>query len=159
MNLLPFFQWCEATSLGTAIRETTWAFAVIESVHLLALSVIGGSILVVDLRLLGLGLRHQRINDLARDAQPWMVGSLVVMLVTGIGLFLSESTKCYYSTPFWFKMTSLFLAITFAFTIRRKVIFAEEGRINPVVCTIVGMISLALWLGVGSGGRWIGFSG
>ena len=60
MNLLAFFQWCEATSLGTAIRETTWAFAVIESVHLLALSVIGGAVLLVDLRLLGFGLRHQR---------------------------------------------------------------------------------------------------
>ena len=159
MSMLPFFQWCEATVLGTAIRETTWAFAVIESIHLLALCVIGGAVLVVDLRLLGLGLRHQRINDLARDAQPWLNRSLAVMLITGIGLFLSEPTKCYYSTPFWFKMTSLLLAITFAFTIRRKVIFAEEGRISPVAYTIVGLVSMALWLGVGAGGRWIGFSG
>jgi uncharacterized membrane protein YhdT len=159
MNLLPFFQWCEATSLGTAIRETTWAFAVIESVHLLALAVIGGSVLIVDLRLLGLGLRHQRINDLARDAQPWLNRSLIVMLVTGIGLFLSEPTKCYYSSPFWFKMTSLFFAIIFCYTIRRKVVFADEGRISPLVCSVVGVVSLALWLGVGAGGRWIGFSG
>jgi Family of unknown function (DUF6644) len=159
MNLLPFFQWCEATSLGTAIRESTWAFAVIESIHLLGLSVIGGSVLVVDLRLLGLGLRHQRIRDLARDAQPWLNGSLAVMLLTGVGLFLSEPTKCYYSSPFWFKMTSLLLAITFAFTVRRKVIFAEEGRVSPLACTIVGLVSLALWLGVAGGGRWIGFSG
>src|SRR5712691_6456504 len=122
MNLLPFFQWCEATSLGTAIRETTWAFAVIESMHLLALCVIGGSILVVDLRLLGFGLRHQRINDLARDAQPWLNRSLAVMLITGIGLFLSEPTKCYYSTPFWFKMTSLALAILFTYSVHRKVV-------------------------------------
>jgi uncharacterized membrane protein YhdT len=159
MNLLPFFQWCEATSLGTAIRETTWAFAVIESVHLLALCVIGGSVLVVDLRLLGLGLRHQRIRDLARDAQPWLNRSLVVMLLTGTGLFLSEPTKCYYSSPFWFKMSSLALAIMFSYTVRRKVVFAEEGRISPIACTIVGVVSMALWLGVGAGGRWIGFSG
>ena len=159
MNLLPFFQWCEATSLGTAIRETTWAFAVIESVHLLALAVIGGAVLLVDLRLLGLGLRHQRINDLASDAWPWLNRSLAVMLVTGIGLFLSEPTKCYYSTPFWFKMTSLALAITFSYTIRRRVVHADEGRISPGLSSLVGVVSLALWFGVGAGGRWIGFSG
>ena len=159
MSLLPFFQWCEATTLGTAIRETTWAFAVIESVHLLALCVIGGAVLIVDLRLLGVGLRHQRINDLAHDAQPWLNASLAVMLLTGIGLFLSEPTKCYYSSPFWFKMTSLALAIIFSYTVRRRVVFAEEGRISPLACTVVGVVSLALWFGVGAGGRWIGFSG
>src|SRR5262245_11037398 len=103
MNMLAFFQWCEASPVGTAIRESQWAFAVIESVHLLGLSVIGGSVLVVDLRMLGFGLRHQRVRDLARDVQPWLNRSLIVMLITGIGLFLSESTKCYYSQPFWFK--------------------------------------------------------
>jgi uncharacterized membrane protein YhdT len=160
MNLLPFFQWCEATSLGTAIRETTWAFAVIESVHLLALCVIGGSVLVVDLRLLGFGLRHQRINDLARDAQPWLNRSLAVMLVTGIGLFLSEPTKCYYSAPFWFKMSSLALAIMFSPP------GAAEGRFSrkkdasvQSPARLSGVVSMALWLGVGAGGRWIGFSG
>ena len=81
------------------------------------------------------------------------------MLVTGTGLFLSEPTKCYYSAPFWFKMSSLALAIMFSYTVQRKVVFAEEGRISPVACTIVGVVSMALWLGVGAGGRWIGFSG
>jgi hypothetical protein len=159
MNLLSFFQWCEASIVGTAIRESPWAFAVIESLHLLALSVIGGAVLIVDLRLLGFGLRHQRISDIGRDAQPWLNRSLVVMLVTGIALFLSESTKCYYSPAFWFKMTSLLLAMIFAFTVRRKVVFAEEGKVGPVACTIVALISLMLWFGVGAGGRWIGFSG
>jgi hypothetical protein len=159
MNLLPFFQWCEATWLGTAIRETTWAFAVIESVHLLALALMGGAVLVVDMRLIGLGLRHHRVRDLARDAQPWLNRSLVVMLLTGAGLFLSEPTKCYYSIPFWFKMWSLLFAIIFSYTVRRKVVSAEEGRFSPLTSTLVGVISLALWFGVGAGGRWIGFSG
>ena len=98
MSLQPFFQWCEASMVGVAVRESAWAFAVIESMHLLALSVIGGAVLVVDLRLLGLGLRHQPVRDLARDVQPWLNRSLVVMIVTGVLLFLSESMKCYYST-------------------------------------------------------------
>ena len=111
MSLLPFFQWCEASSVGTAIHNSTWAFAVIESCHLLGLAVIGGAVLVVDLRMLGLGLRRHAVADLARDAHPWLVGSLLAMLSTGIPLFLSEPIKCYYSTPFWVKMTCLLLAI------------------------------------------------
>jgi hypothetical protein len=159
MDLLPFAQWCEASALGSAIRTSPWAFAVIESVHLLALAAIGGAVLVVDLRLLGWGLRDQRVRDLARDAFPWLVGSLIVMLITGTGLFLSEATKCYYSTPFTVKMISLALAIVFTFTVRYRVTRAEEGRINPVVYRLVALVSLALWFGVGAGGRWIGFSG
>jgi hypothetical protein len=154
-----FFQWCEATSLGTAIRNSPWAFAVIESVHLLALSVIGGAVLVVDLRLLGLGLRRQSIADVARDAFPWLVGSLIVMLVTGVGLFLSEPTKCYYSTPFWVKMISLAIAIVFTFAVRRPVTLADEARIRPAWYRLVALLSLALWFSVGAAGRWIGFSG
>jgi uncharacterized protein DUF6644 len=154
-----FFQWCEATSLGTAIRTSPWAFAVIESVHLLALAVIGGAVLVVDMRMLGLGLKNQRIADVARNAFPWLVGSLVVMLLTGIGLFLSEPTKCYYSTPFWVKMTSLALAILFTFTVRWKITRADDLRVRPVWYRLVALVSLALWFGVGAGGRWIGFSG
>jgi hypothetical protein len=157
--LFPFFQWCEATSLGTAIRNSPWAFAVIESVHLLALSVIGGAVLVVDLRLLGLGLRRQSIADVARDAFPWLVGSLIVMLVTGVGLFLSEPTKCYYSTPFWVKMISLAIAIVFTFAVRRPVTLADEARMRPAWYKLVALLSLALWFSVGAAGRWIGFSG
>ena len=158
MDLLPFIQWCEATTVGNAIRTSSWAFAAIESVHLLALAAIGGAVLIVDLRLLGFGLRDQRVPDLARDAFPWLVGSLIVMLVTGVGLFLSEASKCYYSTPFWFKMTSLALAMIFTFTVRDRVTRAEEGRISPAAYKIVAIVSLALWFGVGAGGRWVGFA-
>jgi len=157
--LFPFFQWCEASTVGNAIRQSLWAFAVIESIHLLGLAAIGGAVLVVDLRMLGLGLRRQPIADLARSAHPWFVGSLAVMLVTGVGLFLSEAVKCYYSTPFWVKISSLALAITFSFTVRRKIALADESRIHPIWYKLVALVSLALWFGVGAGGRWIGFSG
>src|SRR5215471_4268056 len=101
MNMLPFFQWVSETAVGQAISRSPWAFAVIESVHLLALAVIGGAVLTLDLRLLGLGLRDQPIDRVAHDAHPWLVSSLIVMLVTGVLLFSSEPIKCYYSIPFW----------------------------------------------------------
>jgi hypothetical protein len=157
--MLPFFQWCEASAVGSAIRDSTWAFAVIESIHLLALAAIGGAVLVVDLRLLGWGLRRQTVAEVARDAYPWFVGSLAVMLVTGVSLFLSESVKCYYSTPFWWKMSSLALATTFAFTIRRRVTMRDDVHVRPIYLKLVAVVSLTLWFGVGAGGRWIGFSG
>jgi hypothetical protein len=156
--LLPFFQWCESTALGTAIRMSPWAFAVIESVHLLGLAVIGGAVLLVDLRMLGFGLTNQRIAELARAVFPWLVGSLVVMLLTGVGLFLSEPLKCYDSRAFWVKMISLGLAMLFTFTIRRRVTLADETRVRPIWFKLVALVSLALWFGVGGGGRWIGFS-
>jgi len=157
--MLPLFQSIEASTVGQLIKNSPWAFAVIESIHLLALSVIGGAVLVVDMRLLGLGLRRQSVAEIARDAYPVLVGSLIVMLVSGVGLFASESVKCYYSRPFWVKMTSLSLAMLFTFTIRRKVTLAEDTRLRPIWMKLVALVSLTLWFGVGAGGRWIGFSG
>jgi hypothetical protein len=158
MSLLTFFQWCEASGIGETIRKSSWLFPVIEAIHLLGLGVIGGAVLVVDLRLLGLGLKRQSAAQLTRDAQPWLVGSLVLMIITGGLLFLSEAIKCYYHDAFWFKMTCLFLAIVFTFTIQRKVTMSGETRLSPVWSKVVAIVSVLLWAGVGIGGRWIGFS-
>ena len=159
MNLLPFIEWTASTWLSQAISTSTWAFAVIESVHLLALSVIGGAVLIVDLRLLGLGLRTQTVEEVAREAQPWFLGSWVVIVTTGVLLFSSEPQKLYHSTPFAVKMVCLALGTSFALTVRRKVTLAVEGRVNPGWLKLVALVSLALWFGVGASGRWIGFAG
>ena len=155
--LLPFFEWCEASFIGQTIRESLWLFPVIEAAHLLALTVIGGSLLIVDLRLLGVGLR-QPTHEIARDARPFLIASLAVMVATGISLFLSESIKCYYSNAFWWKMTFLPLALLFTFTIRQRVVRREDHEIRPMVGKLVALMSIALWFGVAAAGRWIGFS-
>lgn len=159
LNLLPFIEWVAASPLSKAISTSTWAFAVIESIHLLALSVIGGAVLIVDLKLLGYGIRTQTLAEVARDAQKWFLGSWTVMIVTGLLLFWSEPQKLYYSTPFAVKMICLLLGTIFALTVRRRVVFAGEGRVSPLVLKLVAIVSLGLWFGVGAGGRWIGFSG
>jgi len=158
MSLLPFFTWCEQSAVGETIRNSQWLFPVIESIHLLALVLIAGAVLVVDMRLFGVGLRRQPVAQLARDAQPWLIGGLTVMVITGVLLFLSEAIKCYYSPAFAVKMTSLFLALVFTFTVRRKVALADERRVGPLWSKLVAVVSVALWSGVGIGGRWIGFS-
>jgi hypothetical protein len=159
MSLLPFFEWCEATALGSAIRGSLWLFPAIESVHLLGLSVLGGALLVLDLRLLGAGLRGHPIAELSREVQPWLAGSVVVMILTGVPLFLSESVKCYYSEPFWVKITALVPAILFTFTVRRRVATAPDAETRPILTKVVGLTSLLLWFTVAAAGRWIGFSG
>ena len=156
--LLPVFQAIEASAMGEAIRNSLWLFPIIEAFHLLGLAVIGGAILIVDFRLLGLGLRAHPLARLARDVQPWVLGSIVVMIVSGFPLFVSEAIKCYYSFAFWTKMTALLLAIVFTFTVRRSVTLAAEGRFAPSVNRAVALTSLVLWSTVGWGGRWIGFS-
>jgi hypothetical protein len=156
--LLPFFEWCEATRVGAAIRDSLWLFPVIEAFHLVAFAMIGGTILVVDLRLLGVGVRTP-VAPLARSVQPWLVGSLMVMIPSGILLFLSEAIKCYYSFPFWVKMWSLLLALAFTFTIRRRVVTADPAALRVRWRRTAGVVSILLWSGVAWGGRWIGFSG
>jgi uncharacterized membrane protein YhdT len=157
MSLLQLFQWCEQSAIGETIRNSIWLFPLIEAFHLVGLGVTAGAVLIVDLRLLGFGFRNQPVSQIAKDAEPWLLGSITVMFASGIPLFLSESTKCYYSFAFWIKMASLFLAILFTFTLQRRVVMREDSA--PAMWgKLAAVVSLLLWAGVGWGGRWIGFS-
>jgi hypothetical protein len=158
MSLLPYFQWCWQSAIGEAIRNSSWLFPLIEAFHLVGLGLTAGAVLIVDLRLLGVGLNQQPVAQISEGAEPWLVGSLILMFSTGIPLFLSESIKCYYSFAFWVKMTSLLLALLFTFTIRRYVTRTGLTMSRPLLGKFTGLISLGLWFGVGWGGRWIGFS-
>ena len=159
MDLLPFFQWSEETGLGRMVRESVWAFAAIESVHLLALTMMGGAALLVDFRMLNLGLRRRPVGELAREAQRFFSLGLGVLVISGVALFSSEAVKCYYSTPFWVKMSTLVVATLFAYTIRRRVALAGEGQFGGTTRALVALMSIALWFTVAASGRWIGFSG
>ncbi len=112
--------------------------------------------MIVELRRLGLGLRGQPLVELVRDTQPWLIGSLIVMALTGAALFSSEALKCYYNTSFWVKMTALPLAVTFTFVVRA--VMSEERRIGPRWQKLVAVVSIGLWFTVAAAGRWIGFS-
>ena len=158
MSLLEFFQWGYQTPVGETIRNSTWLFPVIEAVHLLGFGLTLGSVLLVELRLLGVGLNRQPVSELAANAQPWMLAGIAVMFASGIPLFLSESIKAYYSFAFWVKMTSLLLVLIFTFTVRRHVTRRDMTSNRPLLGRLMAVISLCLWFGVAWGGRWIGFS-
>ena len=112
---------------------------------------------MVDLRLLGVGLKRQTISELADQAGRWLAGAIVVMAVTGILLFLSEAVKCYYNQSFWVKMTTLPIALLFTFTVRSQITHTS-GIDTSVRTRLVGATSIALWFTVAAAGRWIGFS-
>lgn len=152
----PFFQWADTTAISEMIRDSRFLFPIIETVHLLALTVLFGSIIVLNLRLMGVGLRGQSIAAVRSALKPLTFWSLLTMLGSGWLLFLSEAMKCYENPPFFFKMSMLFFAIIFQWTAIRSL--AQRGEpANRVVAGGAAVVSLVLWFGVGVGGRAIGF--
>lgn len=151
------FEWFEMTGPGVVVRESIWLFPVLEAIHLLGLCMLGGAVLLVDLRMLGWAMRKQTIAQLANYMRPWLIGAIAVLLVTGVLLFLSEAVKCYYNQSFWVKMISLPIALLFTFLVRERFIrsAAEETR---ATIKIVAIASMSLWFTVAAAGRWIGFS-
>jgi hypothetical protein len=152
------FQWIEHSWLGTSVNGSLWAFAAFEAGHLLALAVIGGAVLVVDLRTLGWVFPRQRVSEVAREARPWLVGSVIAMFITGIPLLSSLAfSKYYFNEAFRLKMYFLAAALIFTFAIRQRLAFGDEARANSRLAKMAAVVSVLLWAGVGIMGRGIGF--
>ena len=115
MSLLDLFESFEQSGIGMLVRESLWLFPALEAVHLLGLSLLGGSLLLVDLRLLGLGVRSRTSEQMMTAAQPWLLISLLILIGTGVPLFLSEAVKCYYNYSFWVKMSALAIGLLYTF--------------------------------------------
>jgi hypothetical protein len=138
------------------MRLSPWFFPLVASIHLIGLATIGGSVLLVDLRLLGLGLSRQPVAQLARDAERWLRVGLWVTLPTGLLLFMCFATKYYWLTAFWVKVASLMMVLAFTFSIRRRVAFGAE-TVSRLQSRLVAVVSITLWTSVALGGRLIGF--
>jgi hypothetical protein len=157
MSVLDFFERLQYSPLLVSMRSSSWIFPVMASVHLMGLALLGGAVLIVDLRLLGLGLRSQPLAQIAREGERWLLVSLAVLLPTGILQFMCfAATKYYYLTAFWVKMAALPLVLLFTFAVRRTVAGADETRMNPVWKKLVAVVSLSLWSTVAIAGRLIG---
>jgi hypothetical protein len=155
--MLAFFESLEYAPLLVGMRSSAWLFPAIASVHLLGLAMLGGAVLVVDLRLLGFVLTRQPVAVVGRAAEPWLIASMLVMLPTGLLLFMCFATKYYYLTAFWVKVTCLLLALAFTFSIRRRIVMADDGNATTRGAKLVAVVSLALWATIALGGRLIGF--
>lgn len=156
MSLTSIAEAIEGTSLGTTIRESTWMFPVIEAGHLLALALLGGSLLMLDLNLLGVGLKPHSPALVERRARPWLTAAAVTLITTGVLLGLSEAVKLSDRRAFWVKMIALAAALIFTFAVRLPA--ARRLEVGQASARLIAVISIALWLTVALAGRWIGFS-
>ncbi len=156
-----FLTWLEHTSPAVAISESSWLFPGIESLHVLAITLVVGSITMVDLRLLGINLRDRAAGELIREVLPWTWISFSVAVLSGALLFSSNATHYWGTVPFRAKMLLLTLAgvnmVVFHATIHRTVDVWGLGSRTPPAAKIAGGVSLVLWIGVVTLGRWIGF--
>jgi hypothetical protein len=151
MSLLPFFEWLATTRLSEAVSASVWAFAVVEMFHLLALTMLGGTVLILNLRLLGLRLQRRPVEEVARELSPYALASLAVLIVSGALLLIDGPLRYYSNGAFRIKMLLLTLAAIFSFTLHRRAIRSGNNA------RVAAIISLMLWLSVGLAGRAIGF--
>jgi hypothetical protein len=160
LSPLTFFEWCDGLAISQAYRESSWLFAVTQSLHLVAVTTFMGAIIIVDLHLLGWGPVRQSRAKIARSAQRILLWAGLAVLATGIPQFTANALSSYSRSPvFAFKMCLLAAALVFTVTLRRRVVFADEGRLPSWAPRTVGAVSLALWMGVTISGRLIAFYG
>ena len=157
--LLPFFAWCESLAMSQAYRDSTYLFPVTQALHILAVTVFIGAIVIGDLRLLGCGPVAQPCASMARSAQRVLLWAGLAVLVTGIPQFTTNALTYHRSWLFVFKMYLLAATLLFTATVRHRVAVADEGRLASWVPRVVGAVSLVLWMGVTISGRLITYYG
>lgn len=155
MDLYSLCQQLEATPIGVGIKNSTWLFPAIEAVHLLALALLGGALLMLDLRLIGVGLTGQATSAVERSTRPWLIGAILTMITTGGLIGFSEALKLLDRKAFTVKMIALAAALIFTFAIRNPQARRDVGGLPA---RAIALVSLSLWLTVALAGRWIGFS-
>ena len=159
--LADFFKWLEQTTPARTISESGWLFPTIETLHVLALTLLIGSIAMVDLRLINVALRKRDVAELSDEVLPWTWCAFVVAALTGFSLFASAATKYAANVAMQIKFVLLMLAainmLTFNLTLHRSIKTWGRDPKTPLGAQIAGGLSLILWIGVMVSGRWIGF--
>jgi hypothetical protein len=161
-SLHSLFQWLHETALAAQIRQNEVLFPWIECVHVLAVTLVVGSISIVDLRLLGLASLNRPVTALVREVLPFTWSVFAVAALTGATLFSSHATGYAGNFPFQMKMSLLVLAgvnmLGFHLLTYRSVASWNDARMTPWTAKLAGAVSLLLWIGVVTCGRWIGFT-
>ena len=160
--VLHFSQWMDQTKLGVYMRESLFAFPIVETLHIFGIVSLLSSAFLLDLRLFGLGpMRHKPVTELARWVLPWVWTGFAVQVTTGSLMFAAEATRAALNSLFWLKMMLIILAgvnaLVFHTTMYKKVEEWNEARVAPLGARIYGCFSILLWFGVIGLGRWFSF--
>ena len=152
----------EASGLATGIRNSIYLFPVIESVHVIGLTMVFGTILIIDLRLLGFASTQRSFTAVASDVFTWTWLAFAVTVTTGGLMFITNAGTYFNSNYFRAKMALLVLSglnmLAFELTARRSVHAWDRKALAPAIGRVIAALSLALWIGVIFLGRWVGFT-
>src|ERR1700686_5008283 len=144
---LGFCRWLEQSWVGASVRQSLWLFPAIETVHLLGMAAILGTIGTFDLRLMGIVLRGERISVVGHRLLPWALAGFALQILTGALLFSSEATHMYRNPAFRVKMLLILVAgahaVVFQFVSRRNPRWDDPMR-SPLPPKIAGVVSLLL---------------
>jgi hypothetical protein len=147
--------------MAIALRQSVWMFDIVEIVHTLGIVLVAGTIMLVDLRLLGLGLRREPVLDVVSRIVPWTLAGFVLMFLTGGSLFAAEAVRLYASPAFRIKLVLLMLAganaLIFHTTIYRSAAEWNQAAVTPVRARMAGFLSLLLWICIIAAGRAIAY--
>jgi hypothetical protein len=165
MNLAKLFSAIEAWPISAAVRGeipgTEWLFPIIETLHIMALTVVVGSIAMIDLRLLGITSRSSSVSRLSDEVLPWTWTAWCVAAVFGTLMFMSKAHTYAGNLQFELKFSCMGLAalnmLIFHFGAHRQVARWELEE-PPLSAKLAGALSLLLWIGVVFFGRWVGFT-
>lgn len=153
--------WLQDLSFPTEIRESVWLFPTIETVHVFALVLVVGSIMTVDLRLLGLTNRERPFSELAGEMLPWTWTAFAIAASAGLLMFSSKALTYYGNIPFRIKMCCLLLAginMALFHWLGTRHLEAWDRKRAPPLAKFAGGASLLLWITIVAAGRWVGFT-
>jgi len=136
------------------LNTNEWAFPVCEVLHIIGFAIAIGTITMVDLRLLGIGMKKELAADLVKDTGAWTLAGLALVLISGPLIFSSDPNLYLHNASFRFKITALVLAIIYNYTIHRWVAMKKS---SGVLAALTGVVSLVLWASVIFGGIFIAF--
>jgi hypothetical protein len=162
MSIFEFCQWLQNTAWGTAIRESTWVFPIIEGMHVLTLGLSVGTLLIMDLRLAGVLMRREPVSQVSNQLMPWSAAGFAIMFTTGALLFWSQPLKAWGSIYFRIKLILLLLAginaLVFELTLRRTVATWDTAETPPFRARLAGVLGIVLWAGVIAAGRTMAYN-
>ena len=144
------------------MRESLWAEPIVETIHVLTLTLFLGFAVLLDLRLLGVAMRRRRMSEVLRQLNPWLIAGFVVMIVTGMLLFSGDPISFYSTTFFKVKMIMLVLAglnvLIFNSTIGRRTAEWDLDPKTPRGAKGAGVVSIVLWVAIVAAGRAIAYA-
>jgi hypothetical protein len=162
MFLLSICQWLDSTRLNSMLRQSNWAFPTLDTIHTLGIVLVAGTIMLVDFRLLGLGLRSVPIAQVVARIVPATLWGFGLMVVSGGLLFSSEAVKMYHSPAFRIKVLLLALAglnaLIFHRTIYQDAAHWDPQSPAPAQARLAGLLSLVFWIGIIAAGRAIAYA-